>query len=143
MSRQRKDRTLGVVQRLRLIGIGEPRGQRALVGFGQLGRIDVGAGAVGSGQRQAGDDASASSPAAGHGDAEPHTRRAVLGEPGRHLVGAKLAALDSESSVGFGFGCRQRRVEPLAQHPELQRVEDSVHRFAIPLAKMQIMRADR
>jgi hypothetical protein len=67
----------------------------------------------------------------------------VFGQPCRDLVGAELATLDSESGVRFGFWRGQRRVETFAQYPELERVEDPVDRFTIPLAKVQIVRADR
>ena len=49
---QRVHRPLGVVQRLGLLRVGQPGGQRALVVLGQRGRVEVGVGAVGGGQRQ-------------------------------------------------------------------------------------------
>ena len=63
---QGKQRTLRVVQGLRLAGVGQPIGHRLLVGFGQLGGIEVGTRAVGCGQRKTGDDAGATPPRAGH-----------------------------------------------------------------------------
>ena len=62
---QREDRTLGVVHRLRLTRVGEPRRECAVVVLRELRRIDVGAGAVGGSQRETGHDSRAAPPTAG------------------------------------------------------------------------------
>ena len=45
---------------------------------------------------------------------------------------AGRSTVDVDALVGLGLGRRQRRVQPLAQHPELQGVEDLVHLVAVP-----------
>ena len=66
----------------------------------------------------------------------------VLVEPRHELVSAEPAADDVEALVGLGLDRLQRRVQPLAQHPELQRVEELVHLVAVPLAEVQVVRPD-
>ena len=86
-------------------------------------------------------DAGAAAPGAGDGDADA-AAVGVLVEPGRQLAGAEPDAGDVEALVGLGLDRLQRRVQPLAQHPELQGVEELVDLVAVPLAELQVVRTD-
>ena len=57
---------------------------------------------------------------------------AVLGQPGRQLAGLERAAADVETLVDLGIRRRQRLEQPVAQHPELQVVEQPVDLVAVP-----------
>jgi hypothetical protein len=47
-----------------------------------------------------------------------------------------------ETALGLGLHRLQVGVQPIAQHSELQRVEDSVHRLAVPALPLGIRRPD-
>ena len=66
----------------------------------------------------------------------------VLVEPPGDLAGLEQPAVDLEPLVGLRLDRGQGGVEPLAQHPELQRVEQLVHRLAVPLPDLQVERPD-
>jgi hypothetical protein len=71
--------------------------------------------------------------------------RTPAGRPARKprtSPGAEHPVLDLEALVGLRLDRRQRRVQPLAQDPELQRVEHLVHLLAVPLAEPQVARVD-
>ena len=76
-------------------------------------------------------------------DADPATVRSVLVQPAMEIARSEKATVDLEAFVRLGLDGLQGLVEPLTQHPELQRVEQGVHGFAIPLPEVQVVRADR
>ena len=66
----------------------------------------------------------------------------VLVEPLLDVVDAQPGERDVEAFVGLGLGRRDGCEQPLAQHPELQVVEELVHLLAVPLLPRQIVRRD-
>ena len=142
-------RALGVVHGLGQARRGQPAAERLAVGLGQRGRVEVGAVAVGGGDGDPGQRAGAAAPGTGHrqpgpGDGGRVVRGLgrVVGDPLGHLVRAEQGDLDLESGGGLGGlvvgggdpadAVGQGLVEPVTQHPELQRVEQLVDLVAIP-----------
>ncbi len=152
------DRALGVVQRLRVALVGQPVGQRAVVVRGQLGRVDESARAVGGGERDGGGHPDATAPAARQSQSGPFDRTMIF-QPGGDLSRGEDGRVDLEApeflifagGVAGGLGGRagqavgEGRVEPVAQHPELQGVEEVVDRVAVGPGGRQLVRrrADR
>ena len=74
-------------------------------------------------------------------EADAHARRCVLVEPGAEPAGPGVVDLDV---LGRACGCGVVAVqgeEPLAEHPELQGVEDLVHGVAVEAAGARGLRA--
>lgn len=121
--------------------VGEPPAQRALVGGAEAHQVDEGRapdalGVGGGGDGDAVEPARATAvgaldrkagPALGHG-----------GEPRLDLVGAEGHDLDLEPLLGLGLGGADALVEPVAQHAELQGVEELVDLVAVPLAHLEL-----
>ena len=59
---------------------------------------------------------------------------------GEEVGRAAVVRLVLVPAVGLGLGLRrlERGEEPLAQHPELQAVEDPVHLLAVPAARLEV-----
>ncbi len=141
---------LGVVQGFGERWVGEPGGERAVVGGRELGGVEVGAVAIGSGDREAGHVARAAPP--GSGESHPGPFGSIVFfdvslEPLLDLVGAEHRRLDLEAGGGDGRGglaaadaAGQRGVQALAQHAELERVEQLVDLLAVPLAGQHVAR---
>jgi hypothetical protein len=73
---------------------------------------------------------------------EPDTA-AVAGvrvQPGPHRARLERAALDVEALLRLGLGAGQRGEQALAQHPELQLVEQPVHGLAVPRPRHEVVR---
>jgi len=154
---QCEQRPLRVVHRLGHGRVGEPAAERRLVVGGQLHEVDVRR-VVGpllhSGSlvgvvrqrrvrlRREPDTAGISGPPAPRAaDVQPGAyARGEPGQEGPDLTGRQHPGVDIEALIGLGFDGRQGGVEPLAQHPELQGVEDLVHLVAVPLAQPQVVR---
>ena len=66
----------------------------------------------------------------------------VLGQPLLDVVDAEPGGRDVEALLGLGLGGLHRREEPLAQHPELQVVEQRVHLVAVPLLALEFVDND-
>jgi hypothetical protein len=64
-------------------------------------------------------------------------------EPGPHLPRAEHRGGDVEAGLGLGLDRLEVLVEAVAQHPELQRVEDPVDRLPVPPAPLGLGRGDR
>ncbi len=150
---ERVHRPLGVVQRLGPPRVREPGGQRRLVLLGQGHRVDEGARAVGGRDGQRGERAGAAAPAALYGQAGPVGAGSVLVQPLRHLAGPGPGDRHVEAGVGAagrgllarrraGDAVRQRRVQPVTEHPELERVEELVDLLPVPGGRAQVQRAD-
>ena len=75
-----------------------------------------------------------------HRDPDPTPVPGVVVEPGPHRAGLERAALDLEALVRLGLRAGQRREQTLAQHPELELVEQPVHGLAVPRAGHEIVR---
>src|SRR5207249_854108 len=99
---------------------------RRLVVLGELGRVDVRRRAAGGRKRESGENAGAPPPGAGDGDADPLAAGAVLVQPSVQVTGCECGTLDLEALVRLRLRGLQRLVEPVAQHPKLQRVEKLV-----------------
>ncbi len=150
---QRVHRALGVVQRLRPLRVGEPGGQRRLILLGQGHRVEVGTGTVGGCHGKSGQLARATSPASPRGQAGPLGARGVLLQPLRHLVGAEPGDLHVKAGLGRPLGSlaahgrrardavRQRRIEPVPEHPELERIEQLMDLLPVPGGGPQVQRA--
>ncbi len=124
-------RQLGLVQRLRLARVGQPRRQRGLV-VGVQGRgVEVAAVAVGRDDRQRGGVGVERQMRADDGHPEP-LAGSVLGQPRRQFAGLERAAADVEALVDLGVRRGQRVEQPVAQHPELEVVEQAMDLVAVP-----------
>ncbi len=130
------------MQRLGRSVVGQPGGERVVVLGGQLGHVQPAGGTVGGRQRQPGDVAGAGAPASG--DVEPgELTTAVFGQPVGQCARLEHVADHLEAAGGPGLLGRQGLHQPVAQHPELQAVEDGVHRFPVPVAAFQFGDGDR
>ena len=137
-SRQRLRRPLGVVQDLRPVGVGEPAGNRLLGRLVEVGHLEVCRVAVGRGDGQGPHVAGAPGPLADDRDADALTHPGVVGEPAGHLGAREDDAVDVEAGLGLHGHRLQGREEPLAQHPELQPVEDGVDLLAVPGLALEV-----
>jgi hypothetical protein len=61
-------------------------------------------------------------------------------EPGPQPARGDRAALHLDAALGLGLGALQRGEQPLAQHAELQLVEEAVDRVPIPRAHGEVLR---
>ena len=112
-----------------------------LLALGRQGReVDPRRCPVGRRHGQTGRVADAPGPGAGDGEAGPLTGRQVLGDPARHLGGVEQRAVDVEAGLGLGLAGLDLGEEPVAQHPELEAVEDLVHLLAAPLGALEVRR---
>ena len=110
--------------------VGQPVGERRVGRGRQVGGVDVGAGAVGGGQRDAGHVAGAAPPVADELGGGQRAR--VLGQPARDR--RRLQPLPRHLEGRGRDGLRRGKLkEPLAQHAELQGVEQGVHPLAVPV----------
>ena len=149
---ERVHRALGVVQDLRVPRVGQPGRQGALVGLGELGRVQVGAVTVRGGDGHRGHVAGAAPPGSGEREPGPFGRF-VGGQPGAHLVRSEQVGHHLEGGllrVGLGGGLRatgsgrgdqavrEGLVEALAEHLELERVEELVDLVPVPGHRQQI-----
>ena len=150
---QRVQRGFDVVCGLGHGRIGEPLPQRRLVIGRERGDLDVarlrharrGARRPRLDRRLAGGEADAGEVGGGRGagdavegqpDAAPVARVLVEPRPQRPL--RDRAALHLDAALGLGLRALQRGEQALAQDPELQLVEEAVHRIAVPGAHDEI-----
>src|SRR4029078_4836139 len=70
----------------------------------------------------------------------PH--RAVA-EAHAEVVGGEDVALEVAAALDLVLLDLEGREEPLAQHPELQAVEDLVHLFAVPRLALEVVERER
>jgi hypothetical protein len=124
-------RELGLVQRLGNRRVGEPSGQRRLVGGVHGGGVEVDALAVGGDDGQRRGVGVEGEVVAHHGKAEALTG-AVLGEPGGQRSALQGPAADVEALLDLRIGGGQRVEQPVAQDAELQVVEESMDLVAVP-----------
>ena len=139
---QRQHRALDVVAGLGRVRVGQPAGQRLVVGGAQLGDVDPAGGAVGAGQRHRVQGAGAAAPGAGEGHPHPAAVGGVLGQEAGHLVRIEPQHVDLEALRRLRLGRGQGGEQPLAQHPELQVVEQLVHLVAVPLLAAELADAE-
>ena len=59
-------------------------------------------------------------------------------QPGGQPLGLDHPAAHLEAFLGLGLGCAQRGEKPVSQYPELQLVEQPVHRVAVPRFELQV-----
>ena len=153
--RERVHRAFGVVQHLRAVGVGQPGGQRLLVRLGEFGRVQVGAVAVGGGDRQAGHVPRPAPPGSRGCHPGPFGRR-MGGQPGTDLIRSEQIGHHlegrffrpsrggaAERDVGVRAGrpdeaVREGLVEALAEHLELERVEELVDLLPVPGHRQQV-----
>ena len=146
---------LGVVQHLRVPRVGQPGRQGALVGLGELGRVQVGAVTVRRGDGHRGHVARAAPPGSGEREPGPFGRF-MGGQPGAHLVRSEQVGHHLEGAlfrpargrggqrvvrVGPGRAdqaVREGLVEALAEHLELERVEELVDLLPVPGHRQQV-----
>ncbi len=136
---QRVRRGLGVVQVLGALGVGEPLAQ------GVAGRR-VEAATVAQVEPRARTGRGADGDAGGltpHAERARHgegaTVGAVLLQPGRDLGAHRAVDVELEPALGLGLGRRQVLEQAVAQHPELEAVEDPVHLLAVPRLRLQVV----
>ena len=142
---QREQRALGVVQRLGLAGsashaasaCSSPRRARP-------GRARPPAPSA-RGQREPVTSPVPRPQRAGNATPEPRAAAGVLGQPGGDLAGAERPPVDLEAGVGLGVLGRLRRARSSRsrKHPELQRVEEPVHRLAVPRRRVEVVAGRR
>ena len=136
--RQRQHRALRVVQHLGARGVGEPRHQRRVVLGRDLAGVDPGAGAVGRREGQGPDLAGARAPPSLDGHARAALAR-VRGQPVGHLALAEADAGELEARLVDRLALDVPRLQQsLAQHPELQGVEQGVHELAVPRLRLEV-----
>ncbi len=133
-------RPLDIVRRLGRSGVGQPGRQRLLIFLRQRADIDECTRAVSGGERDAGQVAVAARPLPGARQPDPVAVAGVLVQPRRQLAGLHEPTGDLEALLHLGLGAGQRREQPVAQHPELQVVEQPVHRIAVPGTRRQVRR---
>ena len=126
---QRVDRRLEVVADLGRRRVGEPLRQRRLVVRVGADDVDHRRRPVRGRQREGVHVAAIRRP--GAADEEPDPSGGVLGQPGPDGAGREPGAGDLET-LGAGLVLLDERLQqPLAQHPELQVVEDPVDRLPV------------
>ena len=128
---ERQPGRFGVVDDLGPRRIGQPGGHRTIVVLVERRRVEPGGRPV-SGDRQAGERAGTAPEMSGHRDAEPGPRRAESRWHRSTAPGRLLARGQVEAGLGLGLHRVEVRIQPLAQDAELERVEDLVHRLAVP-----------
>ncbi len=143
MGGEREQRPLDIVSGLGLLRIGEPGAEGTLVISGELARIKPRRRTIRRGDRDPRQGPGAAPPRTSKRQAAALTGARMLVEPLRHLAGADDPHVDVEALIGLRLDGRERRVEPLAQHPELQGVEQLMHRLAVPGPEAQLMGAHR
>ena len=134
------DGDLGFVQRLWRIVVGKPGLKSGLVVGGHRRGVDEGALAVGGGDGQRGRVAVVDRVRADHGQTGPFPVPGMRGQPVRHRAGFQCTAADIEAFVHLGFDGGQRVEQPVAQHPELEIVEQPVDLVAVPRQQSQGIR---
>ncbi len=141
---QRLELGLGVVEHLRGLGVGEPRGEHGVLLGGERREVEVRGGAVlaregdrpgvpGAGPVLARDDDAVGKPPPDGTVTEAH--REVVG--GEHVSVELEAALDL---VGLDL---EGLEQPIAEHAELEAVEDLVHLLAVPGRALEVGDAER
>ncbi len=126
------DRQLGLVQGFRLLGVGQPVGQRRVVLGCQRCGVDVAAVAVGGGDRQRCRVAAVGQMRPDHCQTCPTTVGDVVGQPLRDRAGLQRFPTHVEALVDLRLDSGQRVEQPVAQHPEFQLVEQLVDLVAVP-----------
>ena len=141
---QRVQRALDVVAGLGHLGVGEPRGQRRSSSSGQRRHVDVAAGP----RRPRPARSRSTSPAArrpgGRAADSPIRRpvRACAASQSATVPGATRPPATSKPSSASGSADCERGEQPVAQHPELQVVEQPVHGVAVPRLRPPGRRVD-
>ncbi len=140
---QRQHRPLDVVDGLRHRRVAEPRRQRLVVVGRDPLRIDVRGRAVGARQRDPGERAGAPAPLPAERDARALAVPRVLVQPAGDVVDVQPGEADVEALLGLRLGSGDGREQPLAQHAELEVVEELVHLLAVPLLAGEVLGAER
>ncbi len=140
---QRAQPQLQVVAGLGHVRVGQPGGQRLLVGLGERGHVQVAALAVDRGQGQPDQVGATGSGGAGRGreaqgQADP-AGPGVLVQPLGHGVRGDPSAADLEALLGLRLGGGQGGEQPVPQHAELQVVEQAVHGIPVPRPQHQVV----
>ena len=139
----REQRALHVVHRLGPAGVAQPRSERLVVVGRDGHRVEPRTGSVAGSERESGQRPCAARPGARTGDARTSLAAGVLGKPGGDLTGLEAGDVDREPFVGLRLGRRQRGVQTVAKHPELQGVEHPVHLVAVPGTDREVVRPHR
>ena len=98
----------------------------------QGGGVDVAAVAVGGDDGQRGGVGVERQVRADHGQPVAAAVAGCSAEPGGQVAGPERSAAHVEALVDLGIGRGQRVEQPVAQHPELQVVEEPVNLVAVP-----------
>ena len=72
----------------------------------------------------------------------PVRPRGVGVQPLPQLAAGELVEVDLEAALDLRLGAGEGGEEPVAQHPELQVVEERVHLVAVPRLHREVLRAD-
>ncbi len=136
-------RALRVVHDLRSGRVLEPGAERRLVLLVETGEVDVCRGPAERRQRDGRRVAGALGPRPEDVDAHRALARGILLEPPGHLAGAEHGPLDVEAALGLVVDRLEGGEEPVAQHPELQPVEDPVDLLPVPRAALEVGDPDR
>ena len=142
-SREGQHRTLGVVQHLGLVGVAEPGHDRRVVLGGHLLDDHVGGRAVGRREREGLHVARARPPGTLGEDTDAAPVVGVVGEPAAHLARGEPGHVEGEAGVVDVLLGLERLEEPVAQHPELEPVEQRVHLLAVPRLHREVGRLQR
>ncbi len=140
---QREHGALPVVYRLGALGVGQPAGDRRVGVDVQLAGVEPRRGAVGRGHRQCRHHAGAAPPATLGRDPDPRAGGRMDLQPRPYPARAEHLAGELDCRISLRLGGLQGGVEPIAQHPELERVEHLVHLVAVPRPPLQVVDAQR
>ena len=134
-----QQRTLGVVHRLGSGRVGQPRGERLLVGGQQLGDVDVRRRPVRRGQRERARCRRCPSPSA-RSRPSRSARRSRARQPAASSPGSRISPT-ARSRPRADLLVRQRLQQPVPEHPELQPVEQLVGRLPVPRPALEVVDA--
>ncbi len=132
---------LRAVHDLGPLRVGEPRGERLVVGARDVGELERDGRPGVVGHREAPRVPAARHGLAGHLDAQ--RARAVLGQPGAQAPRQDVGERDVEPRLGLDLALGGDREEPVAQGAELQGVEHAVGGLAVPGTGREVVGADR
>ena len=139
---ERQHRALRVVEHLRHLRVGQPGSHGRVVLGAELGRVDPGRVAGAGRERQPGDLAGARAPGALHLDADPAVA-GVLVEPRPDLTRPGSRSVEVEARPVDLLHGLEGLEQPVAQHPELQAVEQGVDLLPVPRLHRQVGRHQR
>ena len=131
------------MQHLEALRVGEPPADRRIVDTVHCGRIEPGRRAVVGRHRDAGQASGPPTEPARHRHADRPAHRCVLLQPAGDPTGTQDRGGQIEARLGLGLHRVEVLVEPVAQDPELEGVEDLVYRLPVPAPPQRVRQGQR